>query len=92
MSGLFRPLAAVPVLCFHAFTADTLQYARSDHFANSKWHLNSSLSVCPLRSAPKPADILTSLAELIDKCVGSKIWVVMKGDKGTLKHSLWLST
>ncbi|KAL1865126.1 RNA-binding protein lsm5 [Paecilomyces lecythidis] len=22
--------------------------------------------------------------ELIDKCVGSKIWVVMKGDKGTL--------
>ena len=23
-----------------------------------------------------------SFAELIDKCVGSKIWVVMKGDKG----------
>lgn len=22
-------------------------------------------------------------AELIDKCVGSRIWVVMKGDKGT---------
>lgn len=22
------------------------------------------------------------VAELIDKCVGSKIWVVMKGDKG----------
>ena len=21
--------------------------------------------------------------ELIDKCVGSKIWIVMKGDKGT---------
>lgn len=24
-----------------------------------------------------------SPTELIDKCVGSKIWVVMKGDKGT---------
>ena len=23
------------------------------------------------------------LAELIDKCVGSRIWIVMKGDKGT---------
>jgi len=22
------------------------------------------------------------LPELIDKCVGSKIWVIMKGDKG----------
>ncbi|CAI7661962.1 unnamed protein product [Penicillium viridicatum] len=30
---------------------------------------------------------LTRLIELIDKCVGSRIWVVMKGDKefsGTL--------
>lgn len=26
--------------------------------------------------------ILTLETELIDKCVGSKIWVVMKGDKG----------
>jgi hypothetical protein len=26
--------------------------------------------------------------ELIDKCVGSKIWVVMKGDKGMLGRSL----
>jgi hypothetical protein len=25
---------------------------------------------------------LTLDAELIDKCVGSRIWVVMKGDKG----------
>jgi hypothetical protein len=25
--------------------------------------------------------------ELIDKCVGSKIWVVMKGDKGEAGHS-----
>ncbi|KAJ4410268.1 RNA-binding protein lsm5 [Neurospora sp. IMI 360204] len=24
--------------------------------------------------------------ELIDKCVGSRIWVVMKGDKGTSCH------
>lgn len=27
---------------------------------------------------------LTLALELIDKCVGSKIWVVMKGDKGML--------
>ena len=25
---------------------------------------------------------LTLPAELIDKCVGSRIWVIMKGDKG----------
>jgi hypothetical protein len=25
--------------------------------------------------------------ELIDKCVGSKIWVVMKGDKGMSSHT-----
>lgn len=28
--------------------------------------------------------LLTDDAELIDKCVGSRIWVVMKGDKGTV--------
>ncbi len=27
--------------------------------------------------------------ELIDKCVGSKIWVIMKGDKSKAKGSLW---
>lgn len=26
------------------------------------------------------------MPELIDKCVGSKIWVVMKGDKGKDFH------
>lgn len=25
---------------------------------------------------------IDSVSELIDKCVGSKIWVIMKGDKG----------
>lgn len=25
---------------------------------------------------------LTAAIELIDKCVGSRIWVIMKGDKG----------
>jgi len=35
--------------------------------------------------------------ELIDKCVGSRIWVVMKGDKGMLGHAskkkmnIWLT-
>lgn len=28
--------------------------------------------------------------ELIDKCVGSKIWVVMKGDKGKARHYFYL--
>ena len=31
---------------------------------------------------------LTALPELIDKCVGSKIWVVMKGDKGKLPFAI----
>lgn len=33
--------------------------------------------------SPKYCHELTLHPELIDKCVGSKIWVVMKGDKGT---------
>jgi hypothetical protein len=39
----------------------------------------------PLGSPSHPPfeiDLLTPSPELIDKCVGSKIWVVMKGDKG----------
>ena len=31
--------------------------------------------------------LLICSIELIDKCVGSKIWVVMKGDKGEAGHS-----
>jgi hypothetical protein len=31
--------------------------------------------------------VLRIFAELIDKCVGSKIWVIMKGDKGKLFES-----
>ena len=31
---------------------------------------------------PNKATFANYLPELIDKCVGSKIWVVMKGDKG----------
>jgi hypothetical protein len=31
---------------------------------------------------------LTRLIELIDKCVGSRIWVVMKGDKGQQKFNV----
>lgn len=29
--------------------------------------------------------------ELIDKCVGSRIWVIMKGDKGRDARSSFLS-
>lgn len=32
-------------------------------------------------------DSHSSILELIDKCVGSRIWVVMKGDKGTPAHA-----
>lgn len=35
----------------------------------------SSTSAC--------TDPLSRPAELIDKCIGSRIWVIMKGDKGT---------
>jgi len=33
-------------------------------------------------------DLWWKIAELIDRCIGSKIWVIMKGDKelvGTLR-------
>lgn len=28
------------------------------------------------------------MAELIDKCVGSRIWVIMKNDKGELNRCI----
>src|SRR5436189_899612 len=48
----------------------------------------------PLGEQPSPGqpDVSTSpntVAELIDKCVGSRIWVVMKGDKGTTAWATW---
>ena len=39
-------------------------------------------------SGPHPLTAARAWAELIDKCIGSKMWVLMKGDKelvGTLK-------
>jgi hypothetical protein len=38
---------------------------------------------------PNPSQILPS--ELLDKCIGSKIWILMKGDKelvGTLRYDI----
>ena len=38
---------------------------------------------------PNPSQILPS--ELLDKCIGSKIWILMKGDKelvGTLRYGI----
>lgn len=35
---------------------------------------------------------LTRSIELIDKCVGSRIWVVMKGDKGQLNSVVYNET
>lgn len=40
--------------------------------------------------AGNPSQILPS--ELIDRCIGSKVWVVMRGDKeleGTLRRVAW---
>ena len=34
-----------------------------------------------------PAQFANFVSELIDKCVGSRIWVIMKGDKGLLYRS-----
>ena len=49
-------------------------------------------SATPLSAPPSPGKALRvtdpTIPELIDKCVGSRIWVVMKGDKGTLLFSL----
>ena len=41
----------------------------------------------PLRTT-SVADVLCVVTELIDKCIGSRIWVIMRGDKelvGTLR-------
>ena len=46
----------------------------------------SSLGSLPFFTAKKMTSILP--LELIDKCIGSKMWVIMKGDKeivGTLR-------
>lgn len=43
-----------------------------------------------LRDRRNPAHRLTGSTELIDKCVGSRIWVIMKGDKGTAPQSVTL--
>ncbi|KAJ8748018.1 hypothetical protein K2173_010178 [Erythroxylum novogranatense] len=43
--------------------------------------------------ASNPSQLLPS--ELIDRCIGSKIWVIMKGDKelvGTLRVLMSMST
>jgi hypothetical protein len=53
----------------------------------SIWRHNFFPSVC----LPYPSLQLAPLnfgIELIDKCVGSKIWVVMKGDKGMSSRAL----
>lgn len=38
------------------------------------------------------ADTVAFLAELIDRCVGSRIWVVMKGEKGVMSLYCHVST
>jgi hypothetical protein len=43
---------------------------------------------CTSLSGSRPLTSARAWAELIDKCIGSKMWVLMKGDKelvGTLK-------
>ncbi|KAL6228006.1 hypothetical protein ACLB2K_001960 [Fragaria x ananassa] len=48
-------------------------------------HSLSSKASC-LKMANNPSSLMPS--ELIDRCIGSKIWVIMKGDKelvGTLR-------
>lgn len=56
------------------------------------WHLKyyHSVQIYPiLNTLVKSIVILLKYwAELIDKCVGSRIWVIMKGDKGFSKQSI----
>lgn len=64
------------------FLLVTRRFIISGH---SKWHPNYYLSAChPLIDCfiSSDANSIPPPIELIDKCVGSRIWVVMKGDKG----------
>ena len=44
---------------------------------------SSPRSALPRHSLGSTLQPLTTSPELIDKCVGSRIWVIMKGDRGT---------
>lgn len=60
-------------------------------FFTPRNNLQNGFSITASRfvPCPLPEECLTDhLAELIDKCVGSKIWVVMKGDKGIISFQL----
>jgi hypothetical protein len=52
-------------------------------------HVNIDNSTDPLclQNTHKSSNMASQLLplELIDKCVGSRIWVIMKGDKGMLR-------
>lgn len=50
---------------------------------------HSGHSMNQQQQQPNPSQILPS--ELLDKCIGSKIWILMKGDKelvGTLRYGI----
>jgi hypothetical protein len=69
---------------YSLYLTDVLVY-RFVFFAQNGFAMASQL--LPLGmwfQPPYKALCLTFSPELIDKCVGSKIWVVMKGDKGML--------
>lgn len=63
------------------YTTQNLFLRGSQTYPTEKWRLSYCLSVGPIHPLPLLASRLT-LTELIDKCVGSRIWIVMKGDKG----------
>jgi hypothetical protein len=83
--------------CFaaaHDFVAIEAQNVGHSPPPSELWRKRHSLQACEHRllDYSLPAEQLKSQnmasqllpLELIDKCVGSRIWVIMKGDKGML--------
>ena len=69
--------------------------AKKHGFGSGKWQSDPAARYTPGHLVPLAARVAAahlapccSLAELIDKCIGSRMWVIMRGDKeivGTLR-------
>ncbi|CAL1131149.1 unnamed protein product [Cladocopium goreaui] len=83
---------AGPVLLWAILMADGREFYGLELFEETQVQhavQQESVPTCPNHLLPfLPPLVSTSLNALIDKCIGSRIWVIMKGDKeivGTLR-------
>lgn len=80
LKSLYRQTESIS-LCCDQLNFSTAFY--SPHISPQQWRHNCCPSVfLPIPPSLVLAGIADNSAELIDKCVGSRIWVIMKGEKG----------